>query len=278
MLTASLILHVAFYAIVLKLDQWSFNRLLSRSRTGGEGYELVKLTDVAAPHERLPAVRRRPDPVERVDLSRLRLDLSNPDDTRLIARSPNPSRLRGPGPAGAGSTNGVESRDRLRPPVVDSIELNRTSQPLTTPLSQAIISPSATQPPPPQQQKQTEPEPSGGRDTRGHGQGAGELGLAVIQSQYIALVRSKIWKTNEWLMPRDWIESMLTRKVSADFELELVRPGRVGSLRLVRSSGYSTLDRMARQAINTASPFEGFPQEAGDALTFTVTVYYTPFR
>jgi TonB family protein len=91
-------------------------------------------------------------------------------------------------------------------------------------------------------------------------------------------VRAKIWKVNERIMPRHWIERMLDRKVSADFNVLLANGGQVRSTRLVRSSGFSTLDEIARQAINTASPFEGFPPEAGDTLSLVVTVYYTPYR
>lgn len=283
MLAASLVFHVAFYAIVLKLDQWSFSRMLARTRPGGGEFELVKLADLAPPAERLPAVRRRPDSDDRVDLSRLRLELNDPDDTRLIARSPNPSRVKGPDPSGGVPNRPPEVSPRRQPPMINYIETSRSTQPSADQSSQIALAPSsATQPPLPQQQRPAagpDKDAAGGRNTREDGRGgASELGLAVIQSQYVALVRSKIWKANERLMPRDWIEAMLTRKVSADFELQLIRPGRVASLRLVRSSGYSTLDNMARQAINTASPFEGFPQEAGDALTLTVTVYYTPSR
>lgn len=276
---ASLVLHVGFYALILKLDRWSFEWMRSRPREAGGEFELVKLTDLAPSPDRLQAVRRRPEPVERIDLKRLKLDLDDPDDLRLIARSPNPSRLKGEAPSVRAEAASKQPGLR-QPPVVSAVDISRRPQNETSDSYLASIpQPAAPQPPPMQQRGASARSDDAAVDrANGRGGGASELGLAVIQGQYIALVRSKIWKENERSMPRDWIEAMLTKKVSADFELQLSWPGRVASLRLVRSSGYSTLDNMARQAITTASPFEGFPQEAGDTLTFKVTVYYTPHR
>jgi TonB family protein len=90
----------------------------------------------------------------------------------------------------------------------------------------------------------------------------------------MALVRAKISKVNERIMPREWIKDVLRDKVSADFSLVIKRDGQILSSRLLRSSGYSVLDGYARQAIFTASPFEGFPQAAGNTIVFTVTVYF----
>lgn len=116
-------------------------------------------------------------------------------------------------------------------------------------------------------------------ETRAQGEPSGrELALRQAQSQYIAYVRAKIYKVNEQIMPRRWIEDVLTEKVSAEFSVLLGRGGRIISAQLVRSSGYSTLDEIARQAIYTASPFEGWPQEAGETLSLTVTIYYSPWR
>jgi outer membrane biosynthesis protein TonB len=77
-------------------------------------------------------------------------------------------------------------------------------------------------------------------------------------------------------MPRKWIEDILTDKVSADFEVLLGRGGRILSIRLNRSSGFSQLDDIAKQAIYIASPYEGYPQDAGETIALTVTVYYHP--
>jgi TonB family protein len=94
----------------------------------------------------------------------------------------------------------------------------------------------------------------------------------------MAYVRAKISKENERIMPRRLIEELLSDKISADFEIEIGRDGRLLSARLVRSSGYSQLDSVARQAIFISSPFEGYPQNAGDKIPLRVTVYYTPYR
>jgi len=69
---------------------------------------------------------------------------------------------------------------------------------------------------------------------------------------------------------------VLRDKVSADFSVDIKRDGQILATRLLRPSGYSVLDDYARQAIFTASPFEGFPQAAGNTITFTVTVYFFP--
>ena len=90
----------------------------------------------------------------------------------------------------------------------------------------------------------------------------------------MAYVRAKIRKANERIMPRDWIKDMLSNKVSADFTVVIRRDGSILSTRMVRSTGYSVLDDSARQAIFTASPYEGYPQDAGNSLTFTITVYF----
>ena len=90
----------------------------------------------------------------------------------------------------------------------------------------------------------------------------------------MAYVRAKIRKSNERIMPREWIKDVLRDKVSADFSLVIKRDGQILSARLIRSSGYAVLDDYARQAIFIASPFEGFPQAAGNTIIFTVTVFF----
>lgn len=90
----------------------------------------------------------------------------------------------------------------------------------------------------------------------------------------MAYVRAKIRNANERIMPREWIKDVLREKVSADFLLVIKRDGQILTARLARSTGYSVLDNYARQAIYTASPFEGFPQAAGNTITFTVTIYF----
>ena len=56
---------------------------------------------------------------------------------------------------------------------------------------------------------------------RGRVQGVGYryFALEAAQGQYLALVRAKIRKANEKIMPREWIRDVLRDKVSADFSL-----------------------------------------------------------
>lgn len=253
MLALSLIWHVIFYGALFKLHRWSLER--AAGKLNPEGAELVKLVDVA-PAEKLPRLRRAPEPPERADTSRLRLQLRRPDDTALIERSPKPGQ---PGPGQAGS-----SRLPAPPPPQKLAQLEQAP---------AIESPQIAQAGLPQL------PPPAPAETRPQGESSGrELALRQAQSQYIAYVRAKIYKVNEQIMPRRWIEEVLTEKVSAEFAVLLGRGGRILSAQLVRSSGYSTLDEIARQAIYTASPFEGWPQEAGETLSLTVTIYYSPWR
>jgi len=79
-------------------------------------------------------------------------------------------------------------------------------------------------------------------------------------------------------MPREWVRDVLRDKVSTDFSLSIRRDGRIASLQMTRSSGYRVLDEAARQAIYIASPFEGFPQNAGETILLTVTVYFFPLE
>jgi TonB family protein len=117
-----------------------------------------------------------------------------------------------------------------------------------------------------------EAAPAGAR--RGNASESTALGLEAVQGQYMAAVRVKIRTANERIMPREWIKDVLRDKVSADFSLVIRRDGQILATRLIRSTGYSVLDDNARQAIYTASPFEGFPQVAGNTITFTVTIYF----
>jgi outer membrane biosynthesis protein TonB len=55
-------------------------------------------------------------------------------------------------------------------------------------------------------------------------------------------------------MPRTWIAEVLSKKVSADFEVRLDRGGRLLSARRVRSTGYPRLDDVANDAIYMAAP------------------------
>ena len=95
---------------------------------------------------------------------------------------------------------------------------------------------------------------------------------------YCALMRCVPNEVDSLPVPRDFVNTTLGGEVSADFELVIDRNGRIVRLTLWRPSGFKALDATARQAIVNASPFEGYPQTAGDTITLTVTVYYHPSR
>lgn len=288
----SIVVHVLFYAALIKLDSWAMMRAIAGSR---RQVSLVKLIELAPPPDRA-TLRTAPEPLERADLNRLQFDPASADDVHLVQRSPKPAARRGTTdhlPAadliekqlrasrGSGSHErpGLTSQ-RPTPPVTSSIQANRIGQ-----LDEAVITQT-----PPTQAAPVPPAPSPKQDAntlnagvseaalagtrRGSNSESSALGLEAAQGQYMALVRAKISKVNERIMPREWIKDVLRDKVSADFSLVIRRDGQILSTRLLRSSGYSVLDASARQAIFTASPFEGFPQAAGNTIIFTVTVYF----
>ncbi|HSE38209.1 MAG TPA: TonB C-terminal domain-containing protein [Blastocatellia bacterium] len=289
---ASMVVHVVFYAALIKLDSWAMLRAIASNK---RPVSLVQLIELAPPPER-GALRSAPEPLERADVSRLQFDPASADDVHLVPRSPRTAQRRGttgPLPAanlienqlrasrgsGGAERSGLTSQ-RPSPPVTSSIQANRIGN-----LDEAMISqtpPAQAGPVPPA------PAPKQAANTTGTGlEGVAPpgtrrasdsesiaLGLEAAQGQYMALVRAKISKVNERIMPREWIKDVLRDKVSADFSLVIKRDGQILSSRLLRSSGYSVLDGYARQAIFTASPFEGFPQAAGNTIVFTVTVYF----
>lgn len=275
--------HLVFFTVVFKIDKWALELLMSSLHSTSARGEVFEITELA-PSDPLKQVRRAPEPIERAKLQELRIDPTNPNDTHLISRSPRATSASGdqqhPGQQGEQSGS-KKVQDEPRPPAGTSFALGRPPQ--ITALQLKPLSPTDSVPPPPPvkpSENGAAATGSGERATRAANNApiTAESGLQVARAQYFALVRAKIWRVNERIMPRDWIERMLTRKVSADFDVSVSRGGRLASARLSRSSGYSTLDEIARQAINTASPFEGFPPDAGDALAFTVTVHYTPSR
>jgi outer membrane biosynthesis protein TonB len=292
LLSISVVIHVIFYAALIKLDSWAMLNVIA---SGKRQASLVKLIELAPPPER-STLRTAPEPIERADLNRLQFDPASADDVHLVQRSPKPTEKRGTSghlpPADvierqlrASRGSGGQSRPgptppQPTPPETTSVQANRI--PL---LEEAVIAqtpPTQTAPlppaPAPRQDANTtstgssETSPAGTR--RGSSSESSALGLEAAQGQYMALVRAKIRKANEKIMPREWIKDVLRDKVSADFSLVIKRDGQIMSTRLLRSSGYSVLDDYARQAIFTASPFEGFPQAAGTTITFTVTIFF----
>ncbi|HSB09078.1 MAG TPA: TonB C-terminal domain-containing protein [Blastocatellia bacterium] len=292
LLAASVVVHLIFYAALIKLDSWAMMRAMA---SGKRQVSLVKLIELAPPPERY-TLRTAPEPLERADIKRLQYDPASADDVHLVQRSPKPAERRG-------ATGRLPSADLIErelrasraaggrdfpgpthrqpaPPETSSIQANRV--PLLdeaviaqTPPNQAVTAPPA---PSPRQDAATtgagSPEASQAGTRRGSSFESSALGLEAAQGQYMALVRAKIRKSNEKIMPREWIKDVLRDRVSADFSLVIKRDGQILTTRLLRSSGYSVLDDYARQAIFSASPFEGFPQAAGNTITFTVTIFF----
>jgi outer membrane biosynthesis protein TonB len=288
----SVVVHVIFYAALIKLDSWAMMQVIA---SGKRQVSLVTLIELAPPPERA-TLRTAPEPLERADINRLQFDPAAADDVHLVQRSPKPAERRGTSghlpPADLiekqlRASRGSGGRERPgptthqpTPPQPSSIQANRIGQLdeaviTQTPPAQAAPVPPA--PSPKQDANTTNPgsseaSPVGTR--RGSSSESSALGLEAAQGQYMALVRAKIRRVNERIMPREWIKDVLRDKVSAEFKLVIRRDGQILSAELWRPTGYSVLDDSARQAIFTASPFEGFPQAAGNTITFTVTVYF----
>ena len=291
LLALSVIVHLIFYVALIKLDSWAMMRALAGGR---HQTALVKLIEIAPPPER-STLRAAPESLERADVSRLQFDPATADDVHLIQRSPKATEQRGNSgrlPSAdliekqLRASRGSADRDRpglathqTTPPRTSSIQANRVPQFDETVTAQIPPTQAAPAPPAPSPKSDAtanaatlEAAPAGAR--RGNASESTALGLEAVQGQYMAAVRVKIRKANERIMPRDWIKDVLRDKVSADFSLVIKRDGQILATRLIRSTGYSVLDDYARQAIYTASPFEGFPQVAGNTITFTVTIYF----
>jgi outer membrane biosynthesis protein TonB len=292
LLAVSVVAHLVFYAALIKLDSWAMMRALTHGR---HQTILVKLIEIAPPPER-STLHAAPESLERVDVNRLQYDPATADDVHLIQRSPKPTEQRGNSgrlPSAdlierqLRASRGAADRNRPgiathqpTPPQSSSIQANRIPQfdeavTAQIPPTQAAPAPSAPAPKSDAAASNAatlEAAPAGAR--RGNASESTALGMEAVQGQYMAAVRSKIRKANERIMPREWIKDVLRDKVSADFSLVIKRDGQILATRLMRSTGYSVLDENARQAIYLASPFEGFPQAAGNTITFTVTIYF----
>jgi outer membrane biosynthesis protein TonB len=288
----SVVVHVIFYAALIKLDSWAMMQVIASGKRQGS---LVTLIELAPPPERA-TLRTAPEPLERADINRLQFDPATADDVHLVQRSPKPAERRGTSghlpPADLiekqlRASRGSGGRERPgptthqpTPPETSSIQANRIGQLDEAVITQTPPAQAAPVPPTPSPKQDanttnpgsSEASPVGTR--RGSSSESSALGLEAAQGQYMALVRAKIRKVNERIMPREWIKDVLRDKVSAEFKLVIRRDGQILSAELWRPTGYSVLDAYARQAIFTASPFEGFPQAAGNTITFTVTVYF----
>ncbi|MFY9607663.1 MAG: TonB C-terminal domain-containing protein [Blastocatellia bacterium] len=292
LLALSLVAHLIFYTAVIKLDLWNIQRAIARVRRQPT---LVQLTELAPPREPVN-LRSAPEPLERADLNRLHFDPDDANDLQLLNRSPKPSHQRGAQDK-LPSADQIERRVRAmrgrgdrdsqtppkkgaRPPASSLLQASGIAQPEAPPIAQPPSPQPVPAPPAASAKLDPAPAAAGARDQTSAGTLRGEstqstaLALQAAEGQYMAYVRAKIRKANERIMPRDWIKDMLRDKVSADFTVIIRRDGNILSTRLVRSTGFSVLDDSARQAIFTASPYEGYPQDAGTSLIFTVTVYF----
>ena len=292
LLALSVGVHVLFYAALIKLDSWAMMRAIA---SGKQQVSLVKLMELAPPPDRA-ALRNAPEPLDRADLNRLQFDPATADDVHLVPRSPKPAERRGDRgqlpPADQiekqlRATRGSSDRDRPgpinhqpTPPATSTIQANRIPQLDEALIAQAPPSPAAPLPPAPSAKQDANASNTGTSEAgqagtrRASSAESTALGLEAAQGQYMAYVRAKIKKSNERIMPREWIKDVLRDKASADFSLVIKRDGQILSARLIRSSGYSVLDDYARQAIYIAGPFEGFPQAAGNTIIFTVTIFF----
>ena len=296
-LAASVVGHLLCIILLIRLDMV---RTIEAVPERGSREELVQIAELAPP-ERTPRLRSTAEAIERADPADFRFDPKTANDLNLTARSSTPTTARGI--AGGARSNTLPSASQieqqarrmqrvgeanrpagpsppaLQPPEISQVASSRMPQQEPTVPASSIPTPSSQAPPAPPQ-----PRPAAAAAAPPAGQRGGDasqtttLGFQAVEAQYLAYVRAKIRKINEGIMPRKWIETVLADKVSADFEIIVRRDGRISSVKKFRSSGYVQLDDIARQAIYMANPFEGYPQEAGDTITLTVTVYYTPGR
>jgi outer membrane biosynthesis protein TonB len=290
--TFSVVFHVIFYAVIIKLDLWSAHEQKPAAR---KPVELVQFAEIAPPDRY--KMRAAPESIERADIDRLQFNPNNADDTHLLSRSPKPTTQRGnkaPLPApdvesrttaarGAGGRGAVSSSpNHSQPPTTTPVPSTGLPQPNSPVITQAPVAQPPPAPPAPIQ-RQNAPSPAsntqeaiqaGGR--RGDSSESNAFALQSSQGQYIAYVRAKITKENEALLLRDYIKDVLNDRVAAVFELRLRRDGRILDLKLLRSSGFPRLDARGREAIYIASPFKGYPESAGDLPSFRVTLYYFP--
>jgi outer membrane biosynthesis protein TonB len=294
--TFSVIFHLIFYAVIVNLDFWT--RLEQKTPARSQS-DIVQLTEVAPPPDRYK-MRPAPESLERADINRLQFDPDKADDTRLLSRSPRPTTQRGnnaPLPSadeierqakasrGAGNKGAVNaSSNQPRPPATTSVSSSGIPQTDSPVIAQAPVAQPAPAPPAPAPKQSTpaaannnlEPTQAGSR--RGDSSESNAFALQSSQGQYVAYVRAKIMQVNEAILLRDYINDVLNDRVAAEFELAIRPDGRILRLRLLRGTGYPRLDARAREAIYTAGPFKGYPESAGDLLSFTVTLYYFPGR
>ena len=285
-ITLSIFGHLLFFAAIVAFDWWIYHLIVIRRPVQPE----LKLQAVlvAPPGGDRAALRAAPEHLELLDPRRIKFEAGS-DDTRLLPRSPSPgaSAESGTGQAASGSGPGADSKPSAKPP--DSrVASNRSlTQPPSSRSVQAPDAVAAERPAPatlPVSPAVQPPAPPVANDTptrnaAGSGQSAedpgrsSKMGLRLAQSQYVAYVRQRIFRTNERIAPKGY-QDILPGEVVAEFSLILDRNGRIRTVRLTQSCGYATLDKIARQAISLAEPFDGFPAELPDPFEMTVWVHY----
>lgn len=300
---ASIIGHLVFYAVLVRFDlKMEFAQ--PQPRPLGERVEIV---EVAPPANKGALPHSTNEPLERADLSQLKFDPNNANDKNLLARSPNPTTARGvasklpsatqiekqvertrkqtvSGSGTANTTTASAASTPPRPPETAAVQ-PATAPPTPAPATSENSTQPATAPPaPPPAPRPSETvastsaaAPSTGAANAGSEQNKA-FGTQETEAQYNAYIRAKIKKVNERIYPKELVKDLLGDRVSADFRLVIRRGGEIASLQQLRSTGFSALDNIARQAIYTAKPFDGYPSNAGDTITLMVTVYYAPWR
>jgi TonB family protein len=295
---ASAVCHLLFYATIIWL---SWHAMRNQSAQPERQPELVKVTEIAPPADRLPALRSHAEAIERADITKFQYDPENANDVNITNRSPKATIARGvegklPSASQIGSQSkamrgagGAEKPAPLppapRPPETAPVSAANAPQADKSVTAQGIPTPATPLPPQPQAPKPaaggnhtTAPPTAQAGRPQGNSEESAALALQAAKAQYLAYVRAKIRKVNERIMPKDFIESVLSNTASADFVVVLGRNGQILSTQMIRSSGYKQLDARAREAIQLAKPFEGYPPNAGDIIELTVTIFYTPGR
>lgn len=288
LLAVSIIAHLAFYAAMVYLNYWAMRQIKPVRPNESVALEVTRILPSAGGYE----LRARPEPLERADISRLEYDPENPNDTNLVNRSPNPTSERGSGgliPAspqvesgsrastdqGASMQNAASAQSATTPASAPPGNLPRIDAPPASHANAPLPMPSIPQPSPgPSSNLPNPPTPAGSRQATGSEDTA--FGFERTRAHYEALVREKISRVNQRNMPREYIKDLLSSATSVTFELTLRRGGAIQSLRLTSPSRFRVLDDAARQVIYNASPFEGYPLNASETITFTVIVHYYP--
>src|SRR5260370_1443874 len=274
----SIVGHVLFFVSLVALDWWVYHIVIPRRPVKTE-----QLVDVAvlvpAQGDRAP-LRAPPAHMELIDPRHLKLE-TGPDDTQLSPRSPSPGAPAGSGPRGAGKGSADDSKLPVQPASAPVAVEQPKSQPPRTQTIQAPevpasdktataalpVSPASQPPAPAAGEKQTSKQPGQSGQIAAK---SNKLTLGSGQSQYIAYVRQKIWRVNERIEPRGFVESVLSGEVVAVFSLVLDRGGGGRSNTPPQSLGHKNPAKNPPQAPFLAGPFEGKPPDPPH--TFEVSV------